>query len=147
MAAPFMAISTAPPLLQSYMPPWECAGQTAMLMQGARMLGKSPGPHPEVLAAHQRPGRRHEPGGYPLLDEYCASKTRRWVLKVCLALLSIARELIRCAKDISGYAVQLSGDPLGSRFMRQAIETASIEEKQAIFDEIVPNSALQLMLI
>jgi Pumilio-family RNA binding repeat len=41
--------------------------------------------------------------------------------------------------------VEFSGDQHGSRFIQQKIETASSEEKQIIFDEIVPDNTLQLV--
>ncbi len=47
-------------------------------------------------------------------------------------------------RDIAGYVVEFSGDQHGSRFIQQKLETASSEEKQAVFEEIVPN-ALELM--
>lgn len=41
--------------------------------------------------------------------------------------------------------MEFSGDQHGSRFIQQKLETASSEEKQIVFDEIVPNNALQLI--
>ena len=41
--------------------------------------------------------------------------------------------------------MEFSGDQHGSRFIQQKLETASTEEKQAVFDEIVPSAALQLI--
>jgi Pumilio-family RNA binding repeat len=41
--------------------------------------------------------------------------------------------------------VEFSGDQHGSRFIQQKIESASSEEKQIIFDEIVPDNTLQLV--
>lgn len=48
-------------------------------------------------------------------------------------------------QDIYGYIVEFSGDQHGSRFIQQKVETASIDEKQKIFEEIVPIHALQLI--
>ena len=48
-------------------------------------------------------------------------------------------------QDIFGYIVEFSGDQHGSRFIQQKLETASTEEKQIVFDEIVPDNALQLI--
>ena len=48
-------------------------------------------------------------------------------------------------QDIFGYIVEFSGDQHGSRFIQQKLETATSEEKQIVFDEIVPDSALQLI--
>ncbi|KAJ3331588.1 mRNA binding protein puf3 [Blyttiomyces sp. JEL0837] len=47
-------------------------------------------------------------------------------------------------RDIVGSIVEFSGDQHGSRFIQQKLETAGSEEKQLVFDEIIPN-ALQLM--
>lgn len=49
------------------------------------------------------------------------------------------------AQDIFGHVVEFSGDQHGSRFIQQRLETASSDEKQVVFDEIVPEAALQLM--
>ncbi|PCH38074.1 ARM repeat-containing protein [Wolfiporia cocos MD-104 SS10] len=63
-----------------------------------------------------------------LLDEFRSNKSRNWELS-----------------EIWGYVVEFSGDQHGSRFIQQKIETATSEEKQKIFDEIVPHSTLQLI--
>jgi len=47
--------------------------------------------------------------------------------------------------DIVGHIVEFSGDQHGSRFIQQKLETALQEEKQMVFDEILP-SALDLMV-
>ncbi|KAG6890682.1 hypothetical protein C0995_005054 [Termitomyces sp. Mi166 len=65
----------------------------------------------------------------PLLEEFRANKIRKWELK-----------------DIFGHAVEFSGDQHGSRFIQQKLETATSEEKQTIFDEIVPTNAFPLMV-
>ncbi len=41
--------------------------------------------------------------------------------------------------------MEFSGDQHGSRFVQQKLKTASSEEKQMIFDEIVPDNMLQLV--
>jgi hypothetical protein len=48
-------------------------------------------------------------------------------------------------QDIFGYVVEFSGDQHGSRFIQQKLESATSEEKQVVFDEIVPDNALQLI--
>ncbi|KAJ1678489.1 mRNA binding protein puf3, partial [Spiromyces aspiralis] len=63
----------------------------------------------------------------PVLEEFRNNKNRRYELK-----------------DIRGYMAEFSGDQHGSRFIQQKLETATLEEKQAVFQEILPN-ALQLM--
>lgn len=81
-----------------------------------------------------RPGRRQDANDAgsalrsPLLDEFRANKARKWELR-----------------DIYGYIVEFSGDQHGSRFIQQKLETATSEEKQGVFDEIVPDNALQLI--
>ncbi|KIK96804.1 hypothetical protein PAXRUDRAFT_137657 [Paxillus rubicundulus Ve08.2h10] len=81
-----------------------------------------------------RPSRRHDNSEAalalrsPLLDEFRANKSRKWELR-----------------DIFGYVVEFSGDQHGSRFIQQKLESATSEEKQVVFDEIVPDNALQLI--
>ncbi|CAK8573128.1 unnamed protein product [Lathyrus sativus] len=42
--------------------------------------------------------------------------------------------------DITDHAVQFSTDQYGSRFIQQKLETASVEEKNKIFPEIIPHA-------
>lgn len=49
------------------------------------------------------------------------------------------------SQDIFGYVVEFSGDQHGSRFIQQKLESATSEEKQIVFDEIVPDNTLQLI--
>ena len=62
-----------------------------------------------------------------VLEEFRNSKTRKYELR-----------------DILGHVVEFSGDQHGSRFIQQKLETSSSEDKQLVFDEMLPN-ALQLM--
>ncbi|KAI8907870.1 armadillo-type protein, partial [Gorgonomyces haynaldii] len=62
-----------------------------------------------------------------LLEEFRNNKNRKYEIK-----------------DIIGSIVEFSGDQHGSRFIQQKLETCSGEEKQLVFDEILPN-CLQLM--
>ncbi|KAJ7940588.1 ARM repeat-containing protein [Mycena leptocephala] len=65
----------------------------------------------------------------PMLDEFRASnKGRKWELR-----------------DIAGFVVEFSGDQHGSRFIQNELTTASSEERQSVFDEIVPDNTLQLI--
>ncbi|KAH9317095.1 hypothetical protein KI387_018864, partial [Taxus chinensis] len=52
----------------------------------------------------------------------------------------------RCSElsDIVGHVVEFSADQIGSRFIQQKLETASVEEKTMVFKEIFPQ-ALVLM--
>ncbi|OMO96777.1 hypothetical protein COLO4_15099 [Corchorus olitorius] len=62
-----------------------------------------------------------------LLDEFKSNKTK------CFELLEIA-----------GHVVEFSADQYGSRFIQQKLETATTEEKNMVFHEIMPQ-ALSLM--
>ncbi|KAG8060771.1 hypothetical protein GUJ93_ZPchr0002g23994 [Zizania palustris] len=61
--------------------------------------------------------------GSSLLEEFKTNKTRS------LDLL-----------DIVGHVVEFSSDQYGSRFIQQKLETASAEEKDTIFPEILPHT-------
>ncbi|CAN0825668.1 Pumilio homolog 4 [Linum grandiflorum] len=61
--------------------------------------------------------------GSSLLDEFKNNKTRSF-------------ELL----DIVGQVVEFSTDQYGSRFIQQKLETATIEEKNKIFPEIIPHA-------
>ncbi|KAG9048683.1 mRNA binding protein puf3 [Tulasnella sp. UAMH 9824] len=63
-----------------------------------------------------------------LLEEFRANKTRKWELR-----------------DIFGFVVEFSGDQHGSRFIQQKLEVATIDERNKVFSEIVPEHALSLM--
>jgi hypothetical protein len=56
-----------------------------------------------------------------------------------------AQSKLTFSQDIYGHIVEFSGDQHGSRFIQQKLETATSEEKQGVFDEIVPDNALQLI--
>ncbi|KAI4307606.1 hypothetical protein L6164_030778 [Bauhinia variegata] len=62
-----------------------------------------------------------------LLDEFKSNKTK------CFEL-----------SEIAGHVVEFSADQYGSRFIQQKLETASMEEKNMVFHEIMPQ-ALALM--
>ncbi|CAN6442742.1 unnamed protein product [Victoria cruziana] len=62
-----------------------------------------------------------------LLEEFKSNKTR------CFEL-----------SEIAGHVVEFSADQYGSRFIQQKLETASIDEKNMVFQEIIPQ-ALSLM--
>ncbi|XP_010920533.1 pumilio homolog 1 isoform X2 [Elaeis guineensis] len=62
-----------------------------------------------------------------LLEEFKSSKTKCYELS-----------------DIAGHVVEFSADQYGSRFIQQKLETATIEEKNMVFEEIMPQ-ALTLM--
>ncbi|KAM0829720.1 hypothetical protein ACQ4PT_066706 [Festuca glaucescens] len=62
-----------------------------------------------------------------LLEEFKSNKSRTYELS-----------------EIAGHVVEFSADQYGSRFIQQKLETASIEEKDMVFSEIMPQ-ALTLM--
>jgi len=71
-----------------------------------------------------------------------ASGNYEWVNdEVFIHLLLISVNL----QDVFGNVVEFSGDQYGSRFIQQKLETATNEEKQTVFDEIIPSNALQLI--
>ncbi|XP_031502023.1 pumilio homolog 1-like [Nymphaea colorata] len=65
--------------------------------------------------------------GSSLLDEFKSNKTR------CFEL-----------SEITNHVVEFSADQYGSRFIQQKLETATVEEKEMVFQEIIPH-ALSLM--
>lgn len=48
-------------------------------------------------------------------------------------------------QNIFGYINEFSGDQHGSRFIQQKLETASPEERQAVFDEVMAGDPLALV--
>ncbi|OEL35734.1 Pumilio-like protein 2 [Dichanthelium oligosanthes] len=79
-------------------------------------------------------GWNTDPSGYmnenfpsSLLDEFKSNKARSFELA-----------------EIAGHVVEFSADQYGSRFIQQKLETATVEEKSMVFEEIMPN-ALSLM--
>jgi len=85
---------------------------------------------PHGFPQGMRTGRRDDsaPLRSPLLEDFRTNKTRKWELR-----------------DIFGYIVEFSGDQHGSRFIQQKLESATSDEKEIIFNEIVPHNALQLI--
>ncbi|WVQ98978.1 hypothetical protein IAU59_006110 [Kwoniella sp. CBS 9459] len=62
-----------------------------------------------------------------LLEDFRLNKAKKWELR-----------------DIFGHVVEFSGDQHGSRFIQQKLTEANPEDRQKLFDEIMPN-AYQLM--
>lgn len=127
-------------------------GTQLPFMLGGALYGHS-GLNPHGIPFyHQslRPGRRHDNDPTlalrsPLLDEFRANKSRKWELRVSAVVVDLHIITNVAEQDIFGYIVEFSGDQHGSRFIQQRLETATSEEKQIVFDEIVPDSALQLI--
>ncbi|CCM02367.1 uncharacterized protein FIBRA_04462 [Fibroporia radiculosa] len=111
--------------------------QHPLMVPGGTIYGHA-GMGPLPMHAYHHGGRGNRRGDVrtdhrvairsPLLDDFRANKTRKWELK-----------------DIYGYIVEFSGDQHGSRFIQQKLETATADERQVIFDEIVPHNVLQLI--
>nr|DAD28248.1 TPA_asm: hypothetical protein HUJ06_029716 [Nelumbo nucifera] len=72
-------------------------------------------------------GNMDESFASSLLEEFKSNKTK------CFEL-----------SEIAGHVVEFSADQYGSRFIQQKLETATIEEKNMVFQEIIPQ-ALSLM--
>ncbi|KAI0950570.1 hypothetical protein AcV7_008993 [Taiwanofungus camphoratus] len=129
--------STPSPHPQAYAAAMEYGSQLPVMLPGGTMYGHA-AMNPPAMHMYPHGGRigRRGDGGLdnhaalrsPLLDEFRANKARKWELR-----------------DIFGYVVEFSGDQHGSRFIQQKLETATSEEKQVVFDEIVPHNALQLI--
>ncbi|WVR05344.1 hypothetical protein IAU60_002358 [Kwoniella sp. DSM 27419] len=71
--------------------------------------------------------RWDQPRRSALLEDFRLNKIRKWELK-----------------DLTGHIVEFASDQHGSRFIQQKLESPNLEERQKIFDEIMP-SAYQLM--
>lgn len=119
---------------QAYAPTMDYGTQLPFMLHNGAVYGHAGLNGMSFYHQNIRPGRRHDNSEAtlalrsPLLDEFRVNKTRKWELR-----------------DIFGYVVEFSGDQHGSRFIQQKLETATSEEKQIVFDEIVPHSALQLI--
>ncbi|KZO95288.1 ARM repeat-containing protein [Calocera viscosa TUFC12733] len=79
---------------------------------------------------NRRPERQDLNNGVrsPLLEEFRANKARKWELR-----------------NIFGHVNEFSADQHGSRFIQMKLETASPEEKQMVFDEILPGNVIPLI--
>ncbi|GAA6003048.1 hypothetical protein JCM10207_001962 [Rhodosporidiobolus poonsookiae] len=58
----------------------------------------------------------------PLLEEFRSNRNRSWELP-----------------DLAGHIVEFSGDQLGSRHIQTKLDTATTDEKNMVFQEILPN--------
>ncbi|OVA17818.1 Pumilio RNA-binding repeat [Macleaya cordata] len=68
-------------------------------------------------------GNMDESFASTLLEEFKSNKTRSFELS-----------------EIAGHVVEFSADQYGSRFIQQKLETATMEEKNMVFDEILPQA-------
>lgn len=104
----------------------------SQLHSNNRRGNRSPGKSPERRDARNEtspksstPGNRSE-----ILEDFRNNKNRKYELKVSCKLI----------QDIVGCIVEFSGDQHGSRFIQQKLENATAEEKQMVFEEILPES-------
>ncbi|KIM49100.1 hypothetical protein M413DRAFT_59702, partial [Hebeloma cylindrosporum] len=63
-----------------------------------------------------------------LLEEFRANRDKRWTIK-----------------ELHGYIIEFSGDQHGSRFIQQQLEEVGDDEKQQVFQEIVPHKTDDLI--
>mgnify|MGYP002718728718 CR=1 FL=1 len=89
----------------------------------------------------------------PLLEEFRSNRNRSWELQVSSPVPVLGESdasqqeedgsLTLCfsprRQDLAGYVVEFSGDQLGSRHIQTKLDTASLEEKAMVFNEILPN--------
>ncbi|KAJ2546666.1 hypothetical protein EV175_005515, partial [Coemansia sp. RSA 1933] len=93
----------------------------ASAMGGTPMMYRN---GPKTAAVMETPG--HGPRS-AVLEEFRNNKTRKYELK-----------------DICEHMVEFSCDQHGSRFIQQKLETATLEDKELVFQEVMPKS-LSLM--
>lgn len=77
----------------------------------------------------------------PLLEEFRASRSRNWTLPVRPPASSLhsRQPADMAAQMFANHIVEFSGDQIGSRYIQSKLEVASSDEKQLVFDEILPN--------
>ncbi|KAJ7097908.1 ARM repeat-containing protein [Mycena belliarum] len=125
----------AAPLPQAYTAAMDYGSQ---MMNAAAMYGHGASPTSSFGQTLRGNRRNDMPPGLalprsPVLDEFRASRASKnkgkdWELR-----------------DITGFVVEFSGDQHGSRFIQEKLVSATSDERQSVFDEIVPNNTLQLM--
>lgn len=81
------------------------------MQRNPRRDPRDPHPHPSL----------HPNGQSGLLADFKNHKFKRFELK-----------------DVFGHCVEFSTDQHGSRFIQQKLDTASSDERQAVFDEVIP---------
>lgn len=121
------------------------AGQQQQILLGRGMRSAveyiAPGPPSQYgYGGYQDVGRVMRS---QILEEFRTNRHRSWELMVRRLFFVVAfltGELMEwAAQDLMGHVVEFSGDQLGSRHIQTKLETASSDEKQLVFDEILPN--------
>ncbi|OWM66767.1 hypothetical protein CDL15_Pgr010419 [Punica granatum] len=104
------------------------------LIPGSPVGSGSPMRHSDFMHVRNLAGWQFDAGynmnesfASSLLEEFKSNKTK------CFEL-----------SEIAGHVVEFSADQYGSRFIQQKLETATVEEKNMVYQEIVPH-ALNLM--
>ncbi|KAJ2985980.1 hypothetical protein NUW58_g5250 [Xylaria curta] len=121
-----------PPYSQYFNPSWQPQPQYEQYPQMTYRSSMSPAGYTQYIPVPIRPDQNSDPTQgvrSTLLEEFrnLHRTNRRYELK-----------------DIYGFVVEFSGDQHGSRFIQDKLVVANSEEKDRVFNEIVPN-ALQLM--
>ncbi|KAJ1990635.1 mRNA binding protein puf3 [Coemansia spiralis] len=102
-------------------PPPSMLSMSSAMGGGTQIMYRS---GPKTAPVMETPG--HGPRS-AVLEEFRNNKTRKYELK-----------------DICDHMVEFSCDQHGSRFIQQKLETATLEDKELVFQEVMPKS-LQLM--
>ncbi|KAJ1771313.1 hypothetical protein LPJ74_002464 [Coemansia sp. RSA 1843] len=102
-------------------PPPSMLNMSSAIGGGTQIMYRS---GPKTAAVMETPG--HGPRS-AVLEEFRNNKTRKYELK-----------------DICEHMVEFSCDQHGSRFIQQKLETATLEDKELVFQEVMPKS-LSLM--
>ncbi|KAM0749114.1 ARM repeat-containing protein [Meredithblackwellia eburnea MCA 4105] len=110
-------------------PPVMGQQQQILLGRGLRSATEYVAPGPPAPSYTQyglgvigRFGDEMRPMRSPLLEEFRTNRHRNWELS-----------------DLVNHIVEFSGDQLGSRHIQTKLESASSDEKQLVFEEILPN--------
>ena len=115
---------------------------------GSHSKSRAPHASPQAGARRRRLEPAHTLPRSFLLDDFRSNRDSIWNLKVTYDLSStVDKAKLTClpCQDIFGHIVEFSGDQHGSRFIQQKLEEATDEEKQRVFDEIVPIKTTQLI--
>ncbi|MBW0557880.1 hypothetical protein O181_097595, partial [Austropuccinia psidii MF-1] len=122
--------SMPPVMMSNGMNMRSAAALPAGMVAGVPVVNSTPAPRHQNSVSHKN---SFESGGgrvvrSAMLEEFRSNKHRRWELS-----------------DMAGLIVEFAGDQLGSRHIQSKLDSATVEEKQLVFDEIYPN-VLQLSM-
>lgn len=132
-------------------PPVMGQQQQILLGRGLRSAVEYIAPGPPVPAygggyGYGAAGSRYtddmRPVRSPMLEEFRTNRHRTWELTVSALDPRATDWRLTCVmggKDLVNHIVEFSGDQLGSRHIQTKLETATSDEKQLVFDEVLPN--------